>query len=85
MCVLENKYPSKLLKATGQKLTAERRKACKVALHSYYGEAADDATFVLRGRDNFRLFHRWTKHGRCHGKCRPMQALYAIKLPCSEK
>lgn len=85
MCVLENKYPSKLLKATEQKLIVERRKSCKEALHNYYGEVTSGLTFILRGLDNFRLFHRLTKHGRCHGKCRPMQALYAIKLPCSEK
>jgi len=85
MRLLENKYPSKLLKAAGQKITADRRKACRVALHNYYGEAADDVTFILRGRDNIRLFHRLTKNGRCRGKCRPMQARYAIKLPCSEK
>ena len=38
MCVLENKYVSKLLTAKGQKLIVERRKTCKVALRNSYGD-----------------------------------------------
>jgi hypothetical protein len=84
MCVLENKYLSKLVTAKGQKLIVERRKALKwrftIVMVFKLNVAADDVTFKLRGRDKFRLFHRLTKHGRCHGKYRPTQALYEINL-----
>jgi len=77
--VLENKHLNKLLTAKGQKLIIEGENHVKwrftIVMVIKLKVVAEDATFILRGRDKVRLFYRLTKHGKCQGKCRPMQAL----------
>jgi hypothetical protein len=78
MCMLENKYLSKLLTAKGQKLIVGEKHVkwrFTIIMVIKLKVAADDETFILRGCDKVRLFYRLTKHGKCQGKCRPKQAL----------
>ena len=77
--MLENKYLSILLTARGRKLIIEGEKHVKwhftIIIKIKLKVAADGLTFYCVGVVEIRLFYRLTKHGRCHGKCRPMQAL----------